>query len=238
MKVTPIIFGVFLFAGVSRSAAFPDKKHANNHRVVVEEVIQTTNYTYLHVNENDTLKWLAVPLMQARKGETYYYADAMPMAQFESKELHRTFDMVWFLGGVSQEPIGTEQPKQTGGSPHGANGAAYTRKAAPEVKENIKIDAPGDCITISELFAHKENYAGKTVKVKGQVTKYNADIMNKNWVHLQDGTEKNGKFDLEITTLSAAKVGDIKTFEGKITLNKDFGYGYAFEVMMEEASVK
>ena len=47
------------------------QKAAADHKGVVTEILQTTNYTYLHVKENDSLKWLAVPLMQAKAGEEY-----------------------------------------------------------------------------------------------------------------------------------------------------------------------
>jgi len=227
-----------LAASVSFAFA-PDGKHPANHKIVVTEVLQTSNYTYLHVKENDSLKWLAVPSMQASAGETYYYADGLPMQQFESKELHRKFDEVIFLGGVSAEPIGSK-PVATPAHRMQPGDASqpYTRKATPDVKKDIKIETPSDCISIADLFAKKDSYAGKTVRVKGQVTKYSAEIMNKNWIHLQDGTTSNGKFDLTITSAGATKTGDIITVEGKIVLNKDFGYGYTFEVMMEDASVK
>jgi hypothetical protein len=233
MKRTPLLFGLCTIALVAQSAP-RDGKPIASHKVIVQEVIQTTNYTYLHGKENDSLKWLAVPKMEAKAGETYYYAEGLPMAQFESKELHRTFDMVMFLGGVSTEPIGSA-PKQHQLS---AGSEPYKRKAAQEVKKDLKIVTPADCITIRDLFAKKEAYAGKTVRIKGQVTKFSPEIMDKNWIHLQDGTENNGKFDLVITSKGTVKVGDIVTLEGKIALNKDFGYGYVFDAMMEEATLK
>ena len=244
MKIASFIIGVITLVPAWHQVALakaPDGKHSSNHKVVVTEVLQTSNYTYLHVKENDSLKWLAVPSMQASAGDTYYYSQGLPMPQFESKELHRTFDVVLFLGGVSAEPIGAK-PATPAGHPaiSGNQNTAqpYTRKATPNVKKDIKIDIPKDCITIGELYAHKENYAGKTVKVKGEVTKYSPEIMNKNWIHLQDGTDNNGKFDLTITSANPVKLGDVVTLEGKIVLNKDFGYGYLFEVMMEDGVIK
>jgi len=102
-------------------------------------------------------------------------------------------------------------------------------------KADVKLEPCADCITIAKLMADKKSYNGKVIKVKGQVTKYNAGIMGKNWVHIQDGTEYENSFDLTITTDIGAVVGEIVTFEGKITLDKDFGYGYAYDVIMEEA---
>ena len=239
MKKLIFAIGVVTIIPVCQARKLPDGKGKTNHKVVVEEVLQTTSYTYLHVKENDSLKWLATPSMPAKAGEIYYYLDGLQMLKFESKELHRTFDEVFFLGGVSTEPITGNKPNPA--TMPGHNGVAaepYTRKATPDVKKNITIETPKDGITIAELLSHKESYAGKTVKIKGEVTKFSAAIMNKNWIHLQDGTESNGKFDLTITSADNVKVGDIVSLEGKIILNKDFGYGYFFEVMMDDAVKK
>jgi hypothetical protein len=73
--------------------------------------------------------------------------------------------------------------------------------------------------------------------MKGQVVKVNDEVMGKNWVHIQDGTKDGDHFDLTITTLDKVAIDDIVTFEGTITLNKDFGYGYAYEVIMEDAKL-
>jgi len=239
MKKIIFAIGVAAVIPICQAKKLPDGKNKINHKVVVEEVLQTTSYTYLHVKENDSLKWLATPSMTAKTGDVYYYMDGLQMLKFESKELHRTFDEVYFLGGVSTEPITGNKPKP--GTIPGHNGGTaepYTRKPAPEVKKSITIETPKDGITIAELLSHKESYAGKTVKIKGEVTKFSPEIMNKNWIHLQDGTESNGKFDLTITSSVDAKVGDVICLEGKIVLNKDFGYGYFFEVMMEDALKK
>src|ERR1039458_5772491 len=111
MRITPLILAFFGIIPVSKSApytCFPDEKHSGNHKIIIEEVIQTTSYTYLHAKENDSLKWFALPKMVAGKGETYYYTEGMPMQEFESKELHRTFDEVLFLAGVSSQPYTNE----------------------------------------------------------------------------------------------------------------------------------
>ena len=120
-----------------------------------------------------------------------------------------------------------EQSKTMGSEKH--QGKVITAKA------DVKVEPCADCITIGKLLADKKTYAGKVVKVKGQVTKYNSGIMGKNWVHIQDGTEFEDSFDLTVTTSGTAAMGQIITFEGKISLDKDFGYGYAYSVMMEDA---
>jgi hypothetical protein len=102
-------------------------------------------------------------------------------------------------------------------------------------KIDVKIEPCADCITISKLFADPKSYDGKTIKVKGQVTKFNSGIMGKNWIHIQDGTEYKESFDLTITTDATATLGETITMEGKIILDKDFGYGYKYDVLMEDA---
>lgn len=100
-------------------------------------------------------------------------------------------------------------------------------------KEDVKIEPLEGGISIYELFANKEKYEGEKVLIKGKVTKYNAGIMNKNWLHLQDGSEYEGKFDLVATSKLEFKLGEIVTIEGKVALNKDFGHGYKYEVIIE-----
>lgn len=102
-------------------------------------------------------------------------------------------------------------------------------------KVNITVEPCDGCIKISDLLANKKSYSGKVIKVKGKVTKFNPAIMGKNWVHIQDGSEFQGGFDLTVTTDIQAIVGETVTFEGKIILDKDFGYGYFYSVLMEDA---
>ena len=119
-------------------------------------------------------------------------------------------------------------------NPHGMNTQNQGSKVAVE-KMDVKVDPCKDCIRISDLLENKKTYSGKTIKVTGKVTKYNPEIMGKNWIHIQDGSEFQGGFDLTITTNQKVSVGEIITFEGKIVLDKDFGYGYFYNVLMEDA---
>ncbi len=219
---------------------------ANTHKIVVEEVLQTTNYTYLHGKEGNTERWFAVPSMQAKAGETYYYEGGLQMTQFQSKELNRTFETVFFLEGVSASPgapklagtAATTDNTYATSNPASDNPSQYVRTPPVEEKKDIKVKPADGGITIAELYSKKESFAGRTVKIKGKVTKYTPAIMNKNWIHLQDGTEAKGKFDFVVTTDGEAQLGDIITVEGKIGLNKDLGYGYFFDVIMEDAVIK
>jgi len=59
--------------------------------------------------------------------------------------------------------------------------------------------------------------------------------MGRNWVHIQDGTSAGKYFDLTITTQDVVETGDVVVFSGKVVLNKDFGAGYQYDLIMEEA---
>jgi len=101
-------------------------------------------------------------------------------------------------------------------------------------KLNVKIEPCKDCIKISDLLANRKSYSGKRIKVTGQVTKFNPSIMGKNWIHIQDGSEYQGGFELTITTDQNVTVGESITFEGNIVTDKDLGHGYFYSVLMEE----
>lgn len=130
----------------------------------------------------------------------------------------------------SQSPVpGQGQNRSMDGKTH--MGQVTTEKM------NVKVDPCDECVTIAKLLENKQSFAGKVIKIRGKVTKYNPAIMGKNWVHIQDGTEYKEGFDLIITTNGEVTVGQTVTFEGKIVLDKDFGYGYMYSILMEEAKV-
>ena len=104
-------------------------------------------------------------------------------------------------------------------------------------KKEVKIESDEGSLTIAEILENRKKYEGKTVTVKGEITKFNPAILNTNWVHIQDGTEYNGTFDLTLTTGDMVSVGSVATFTGKIVLDKDFGYGYVYNTLMEESKL-
>ena len=204
------------------------------HTVLVQEVIQTSGYTYLRVLEGKKQEWLAVVKLMASKGQSYTYTDAVPMKEFYSRELNRTFDEVLFLSKLTRkEEVGEgELPAN-----HPAIGSPPNEKVKSGLKDSHKITTAEGGITIAELLKNKKSYAGKQVKVRGEVTKYSSNILNKNWIHLEDGSSSGGIFDIAITSDQEVKVGDTVTFEGVVGLDKDFGYGYFFEIILESGIV-
>jgi hypothetical protein len=201
----------------------------NTHKAVVEEVLQVAQYTYLRVKEGDQELWLAGNKMDVQTGATVYYEGAMEMKNFESKALNKKFDSVFFVQTLSTQPIGMPV------SPHGTDGMKATPQKPSIEKVDVSVAPAKGGVTISKLYANPSSYDGKTVLISGKITKVNNGIMQKNWVHIQDGTSNGGDYDLTITTNDMVQVGDVVTFQGKVALNKDFGYGYSYKIMLEEA---
>jgi hypothetical protein len=202
----------------------------NAHEITAKEVLQTSNYTYIRAAEEGNEYWIAIEKTEVKTGETYYWADGAEMKNFYSKELKRSFPSVYFVPNFSEKPI-----LNTAQSPASASMAG---KPQPPQKPGITVQPVAGSITIAELYSKKDAYKGRQVKIRGEVVKYSPEIMDRNWVHLQDGTRDGDHYDLTITTRDKVNPGDVVTFSGIITLNKDFGAGYVYEVMMENASME
>lgn len=218
--------------GKSVEDAPPNSSGMNE--IVVQEVIQATSYTYVKAQENGLEVWIAIPKSEVKTGNTYYYdgAKAMEMKAFKSKDLDRTFESIYFLGGIY------DTPEKSGKTPAMAPDDANHKKKESTKKEELTIQKEEGIVSISKLYENTADYENKRIKVKGLVTKYNPNIMGKNWVHIQDGTGDKSGFDLTITTNDVVGMSEIVTFEGLIILNKDFGAGYKYDLIMEEATLQ
>ncbi len=212
------------------------KVNPNLREIVVNEVLQTSSYTYLKFEENGESHWGAIPRRDdIQVGGTYYFDSFMEMENFPSKELDRTFERIWFITAVSDKPFAAQNMMPA--TPATAGQKQQTGSSKVGEKEIKPVEAAEGGITIGELYANRDKYNGKVVKIRGKVVKYTAAVMKKNWAHIQDGSRSGNNFDLTVTTTGTCAEGDIVTFEGKITLNKDFGYGYAYDVLMEDADI-
>jgi hypothetical protein len=191
----------------------------------VKSVEQVANYTYLLVKGKGPAYWVAIPSREIAEGSVISYRGGMLMEDFYSKELDRTFDKVLFVDALEGDlpPAMDLMP----GSSQGSNLNVEKLNIEPE---------PGEgAVSIAELYAHPAEYEGKTLRISGQVAKFNGGIMERNWIHLQDGTEFEGNYDLTITSQESFEVGQQVTVEGILALNRDFGYGYSYKILLEEA---
>ncbi len=191
---------------------------------IVVDKVDAGSYSYLQLKENNNLYWVAVPAMNIKNGESIHFSQYMEMIDFKSETLNRSFESVLFVNDASRS-----MNKMNMKNPHS--------DVQSLDKQTISVGTLKDGKTIADIYKNKQSLNGKTVKVKGKVVKFNSAIMNRNWVHIQDGTDNNGDFDLLITSDETAKVGDIIVAEGKLAIDKDFGAGYFYPVLVEEAKI-
>jgi hypothetical protein len=223
----------------------------------VAERLDAPPYSYLKLTTAQGEAWAAVPQTDVAVGTQVTVAGAMPMQGFESKTLKRKFDVVYFgtLGGgaapaAAAAPAGMPgaAPAHGGGMGEGPMGGGAPNIAAqhaaaaagPADVGDVKVTkATGaDARTVAEVHAQRTALKEKPVTIRGKVVKYNEGIMGKNWVHLRDGSGAAGKDnDLTITTNDKTAVGEVVVVKGTLRVDKDFGAGYAYPVIVEDAKL-
>ncbi|MDR3440205.1 hypothetical protein [Telmatospirillum sp.] len=77
---------------------------AATHTGTVLETIPASSYVYIHVNGDAGDQWLAAPAIELKNGSTIRWPEGMLMANYHSKTLDRTFEKVFFIGGVEVVP--------------------------------------------------------------------------------------------------------------------------------------
>lgn len=225
----------------------------------VAERIDASPYSYLRLTTAQGEIWAAVPQTNVASGAEVVVEGPMPMDGWESKTLNRKFEKLVFgtlagQGPAAGAPAGgvpAGHPTMPPGMPPtgtpragAAPGIAAQHAAAatgPADAGNVKVArATGpDARSVAELHAQRALLKEKKVAVRGKVVKYSAGIMGRNWVHLRDGTgaQDKGNNDITVTTTDTAAVGDVVVARGVVRTDKDFGAGYVYPVIVEEAKL-
>lgn len=215
------------------------------------KVIETMNagsYTYVRVDTGKNKSWAAAPKFEVKVGDKVDVARAMPMANYHSKILKKDFDVVFFTGSVTVngKPAGADAAQDLPkGHPPLAGDAGALPKGHPAIGADAakaatdfsKIKKPAGGLAVSEIVTSRTKLKNKAVAVRGKVVKYNGNVMGKNWLHIRDGSGGEGNNDLTVTTSSVAKVGDTVLVSGKVSTDRDFGGGYKYPVILEDAKV-
>jgi len=197
----------------------------------VLEQLAAPPYLYIRIKTSGGDVWAAIPETKLEIGTVVTVVTPMLMTKFESTSLNRTFDEVYFgtlgTGGAAA------------GSPSGNPHAGVPRSAAPVVVGKVDKATGADARTVSEIWAQKASLEGKAVTLRGVVVKVNDGVMGKNWIHLQDGSgdAKQGTNDITVTSLDRAAKGETVTIKGTVHTNRDFGSGYTYPVMVEDAKI-
>jgi hypothetical protein len=184
------------------------------------ETMEGGGYTYIKLDQEGKLVWIAVRRANVAIGDKVEYVEMMRMPNFTSKTLKKSFDEIVFA------------------KLRGEHATVSPMRQVPEIALGDEpIEKAEGGYTIAEVFANRQALKGKLVKVRGRVVKVSQAIMNRNWVHLKDGTGEKGRDKIVFRSEDeVAQVGSIVTAEGRLETEKDFGYGYRYEVLVEDAS--
>ncbi|PUB79685.1 MAG: DNA-binding protein [gamma proteobacterium symbiont of Ctena orbiculata] len=202
------------------------------HTATVMETMSSAGYTYIRVEEKGKIFWIALHETQVSVGEKVSFYEQMLMENFTSKSLNRTFDRILFVEAINR---GTDLPTKDKAKPSQNIKPPEQHAEAQNPKE---LATPVGRFTIKEIFEKKDDLVGKVVEVKGKISKLSSQIMGRDWVHIEDGTgakqENNNKIIFRTTQVGLA-VGDEVVGKGVLYVNKDFGYGYFYPLIIEDA---
>jgi hypothetical protein len=202
--------------------AWANEKSARPALTVVKgevlEVRDVESYSYLRLKTHNGEIWAAIGKARVQAGDQVTIENAMVMNNFESKSLKKTFKTILF------------------GTLAGASGATH----AATTVENVNVArAVGDnAQTVEEIVTRGVDLKDKPVLLRGKVVKYNSGIMGRNWIHLRDGSGSTADNDIIVTTADQAKVGDVVTVKGVVRTDRDFGSGYIYKVIIEDATLQ
>jgi len=210
----------------------PPKEPTEPHVGKVLRTINSGGYSYVELKKKNGEKiWLAVTAAEIPVGSQQTFNPGMVMHNFESKTLKRTFDKIVFteLAAAGKDAKGK---KEVSGKSPGSKGTV-----SPDTKVSVKKATGKNAYTIAELYKNKAKLNKKKIVVRGKVVKISSNIMNKNWIHLRDGSGSHatGDFNLVVTSKSIPAEGEVVLVNGTLYKGKDFGGGYKYDVIVEDA---
>ena len=210
---------------------------------VVAETMSSGGYTYARLTAGGTDTWIAGTEFTLALGDTVTAAVDMPMERFHSRTLNRDFSIIYFVREVARNGQTLSASSALAAAPamvgsHGAAGAADSAPAPPALIAPVS-PAPGG-VTVADVWTKRTALSGKPVVIRGQIVKVNYDILGANWYHVQDGSGvvADGTHDLVVTSRARVQTGDVVTVSGVLATGKDFGAGYAYDAIIEQADIK
>lgn len=183
------------------------QKTQHIHYGKILQIENVKDYKYLKVNEKGKEIWVAIANVDVAIGDKIGYDKEIMMRDFKSKSLNQTFKEIFFASDVY-----------------------IAQKKKPFIEK--------DTYTIEEIHMWREDLAGKVISIDATVYKVLQGIMELDWVHLGDGTGSAMKLtdDLVFTSKSTTvKTGDKVRAKGKVVIDKDFGFGYFYKVIVQDA---
>ncbi len=229
------------------------KTKGTPHTAIAVEVLKAAPYVYVKVKEGDKEYWMAAPQAEVEIGGEVTFNEQMWMKNFTSKTLGRTFDAVMFASSLESKASEVkkiekkeiqEKPKalkkeENGTQPVVTDVSQQKEDAAKTQEKSSSEDTALKLFTVEQIYAQANDLNNTIISVKGKVVKVSEGIMDRNWIHIQDGTGSSGTNDLVFTSPDDTAVeGDEVTATGTLKTNIDFGYGYSYAVIIEGSKFK
>jgi hypothetical protein len=195
----------------------------------VQERLDAPPYSYLRLQTKDGEVWAAVQKTDVEIGKDVTVIPSVFEESRTSSTLNRTFNKLYLGSLKGAEMAGAPAgmgPMGGAAAPEGMGGAQHGL-ARTEYKGTVKVaKASGaDARTIGEVFGQRAQLKDKPVTIRGTVVKVNANILGKNWVHIQDGTGSGETSDLVILTSDESSPGEVVTVKGTVRVDQDPGHG-------------
>lgn len=200
-------------------------------------------YTYARLTRAGGDTWVAAIEFPIVPGATLSAAVDMPMRNFHSRTLNRDFSEIYFVRDVVMNgtPVVASAASTSAGEPAMAGSHGGSDADAPAAPSLIApVAAVPGSVKIADVWAKRTALSGQPLVLRGQIVKVNLAIMGANWYHLQDGSGvvAEGTHDLVVTSAAELKAGDVVTVNGVLTIDKDFGAGYAYDAIIERADIR
>jgi len=229
-----ILLGMATTAGIAAAADVAAAAATTSVKGKVLEVKDVETYTYLRLKTKDGEVWAAVNKAPVKVGSDVAIENVTVMTNFESKTLKKKFDQIYF-GSIA----GSGAPAHVAGADMAAAHAGVAKSADVGDVKVAKATGP-DARTVAEVVAKRTDLKDKTVVVRGKVVKFTPGVMDKNWIHLRDGTGSaaDGTNDVVVTTKDETQIGAVVLVKGVVHTDKDLGSGYSYKVLIEEATLQ
>jgi hypothetical protein len=204
------------------------------------ESMSGAGYTYLLLEAGEESIWVAIPEIKIATGQVISVQPGMVMTNFESKALSKIFERLIFSPGLEESiPNLTEQMEIPDDVDLEAISGGSSKAIMPASEIQVEKAQGENARTVEECFTAAEQLDQQKVRIQGKVVKFSPMIMGKNWIHLQDGTGNPTKntHNLVVTSLEEPVLNSVVVLEGVLHKDKDFGAGYRYSVIIEDAQL-
>lgn len=215
-----------IFEPASGSSKSQTSQAESEHRVFLMDTLSGSRYSYLKVREGDKEFWLATLKRSYTLEEEYIFEKGIYKTDYYSTAFDRSFDEIYLVSDL--RPAFSQGQQE-------ALGNIFESKSPAKDLSTADIQAMDGAISIKELIENADSYVDQEVKLTAKVVKINANIMDRHWLHLKDGSMD--QFDLVATSQTAVPAGHTINLKATLRKSVDFGAGYSYDLILENAEV-